>query len=184
MKDLVNTVFENILEDELVIKTNYKYNYEKDEICVVFIENSEYYQLLIDEEISNKYLFNHKGNKHLLLAVKDNFDKYPSLYSELVIKSTLRLFVNRRKSQKKLRALVFTLSLIVLLANVLIILSNEFSKIFFIPILSVIVVGLVFIYVSKLMSIIYRKEQSTTKEKLFEVFPNLEDEIISDKNQK
>lgn len=181
MKNENKKLITDILNDEPnVIKPNIKYAYKKDDIEVVFIDNSEYHEYFIDQNITNKYIFNHKGRNHLLIAQQKNFESYKSVYSELVIKSTLRLFINRRKTQRNLKALLFILTIFTLLANIFILSTNEFNKIFFVPLISIIIIAILFIYTSKVIHELYIKDQQRTKEQLFIALPNLEEELKLD----
>ncbi|MGI6781233.1 MAG: hypothetical protein ACOX56_00100 [Acholeplasmataceae bacterium] len=179
MKKLI----ENILNDELVIKPNIKYIYQKHEIEVVFIENSEYNQYLIDEKISHKYLFDNKHKKHLLIVTEDKYQELPSLFSELVIKATLRVFVNRKKTRDVIRPIVFIIGIITLLANIFILRKYPFKEVFFVPIISVIILFLLFRYASKLMDELYFKDQQKTREHLLKALPDLAKDLAEDKKK-
>lgn len=180
MKNKESKIINNILSDDEVVKSNIKYQYKKNNIEVVFIEGSEYNEYLLEENISNKYIFNYKGKNHLLIANSKSFNKYKSLFSELVIKSTLRLFVNRRKTRRTFKSVLLIFSFIVLISNIIIVRNNSFSKVFFIPFLSLIITAILFVYISKVISQLYIKDQERTKRELIKVLPNLEKEIEED----
>lgn len=181
MKKQNQKLINDVLTDEPhIIRPNIKYTYKKNDIEVVFIDNSEYHEYFIDQNITNKYIFDDKGKKHLLIAQKANYEKYNNIYSEVVIKSTLRLFVNRRKTQRKFKSLFISLTVFTLIANIIILANNEFKKIFFVPLISVIIILILFIYTSKLINELYLKDKQRTKEQLFIALPNLQEELKLD----
>lgn len=179
MKKLIN----DILNDELIIRPKIKYEYQKHEIEVVFVENTEYNQYLIDEKISHKYLFDNKSKRHLLITTEESYNKFPTLLGELVIKATLRVFINRKKTRDTLRPIVLVVGVIVLILNIIILRNRAFKEIFFIPLISVIIVGILFYYVSKLMTDLYLKDQQNTREHLLKALPDLENELEEDKKK-
>lgn len=176
-------LIKDIINDETVIKPNIKYEYQKHEIEVVFIESSEYNQYLIEDNINHKYLFDNKKNKHLLILTKDTYDKFPLLFGELVIKATLRVFLNRKKTRDIIRPIVFILSIIVLVLNFLILLSHSFKEVFFVPIISIIIMFIISMYASKLMNEFYLKDQERTKEHLLKAIPYLAKELEENKKK-
>lgn len=180
MKKFNEKIIYNIANDEEVVRPEIIYQYKKDSIEVVFVENSEYNEYLIEQNISNKYLFNYKSKNHLLIVNSKSFNKHKSLFSELVIKSTLRLFVNRRKTRRTLKTLFTIFTLFTIISNIVIIQNNNFSKVFFIPIISLIVITILFVYISKLIEQLYLKDQERTKKELVKLLPNLEKEINAD----
>lgn len=178
--NIVDDFITNILKDDEVIRPNIIYSYNKNEIEILFIENSEYYEYFINENITHKYLFNHKGKKHLLLLNQNSYNKFKSLYSEITIVSTLRLFINRRKRRNLLRFISFSLIMLIALLNLFILNIYSFNKVFYLPLLSIIAVVILYIYPSKLMDYLYLKDKEKTKEKLEELYPNLEYENKND----
>lgn len=184
MKNREEIIINNIINDTEVIKPKIKYQYKNDTIEVLFVENSEYNEYLLEQNISNKYIFNYKGKNHLLIVNSNSYNKYKSLFSEVVIKSTLRLFVNRRKTRIRFKIILLTFSLIVVVLNYLILKYNNFSKVFFIPVISLIVIAISFVYISKIIEQLYVKDQERTKNELKKLLPNLDKDIKEDKNKK
>lgn len=176
MKVNIKELIDEILEDELVIKPNIQYQYKNDTIEIVFIENSNYIEHFEREEITNKYLFDYKGKKHLLLLNQRSYELYQDLYSEMVILATLRLFVNRRSDQKRIKTYAISTIVLITLLNIAVLIFNPFKKVFYVPIISLVIIGLIFVYASKIIERTYEEEKLKTEKLLLEKLPKLASE--------
>lgn len=179
-----NELINEIIYDENVIVNKGIISYMKNDLILVFIENSEYYDYLKNEQITHKYLFDHKGKMHLLLTTENYYRKYPNLFSSLVLKANLRLFVSRRKNNRTIKFVTYTLLLLIILANYFALRNNQILKVIYVPIISIVIAITTYIQSSKLMTKLYRSDQEATKKQLITIIPDLEKELEKEKKER
>lgn len=176
MKKIVKDIIDEIKKDENTIKPNIVYHYKRHQIEVVYVGKSNFNKYFKQNEITHQYLFDSKSKNHLLFVFEESFDKYRQLYSEITILSTLRLFVNRKKTNKIIKSIAYLSIISLILFNIIILIANDIKKIFYIPITSLLFIVLIYIAFSRLMDDLYIKDRARTKQLLHEKFDKLKEE--------
>lgn len=180
MKEIIKDAINEIKEDRDTIKSGIIYEYKKHRIEVVFVGKSKFNNYFKKEQLTHQYLFDHKSKNHMLFILEESFNAFKELYSDIVIVATLRLFLQRIKTNRLVKLLSYTTAFVLLAFNIILLFANEFKEIFYIPIISALIIFLVFFFGSKLMDELYLKEKERTQIMLESKFLKLKDEQIKD----
>lgn len=180
MKELIKDAIMEIRDDAETIKTKIIYSYKKHQVEIVFVGKSKFNKYFKEHKLTHQYLFDHKSKDHMLFILEESFNTYKELYSDIVIVATLRLFLQRIKTNRLVKVLSYTTVFMLLAFNIILLFVNDFKKIFYIPIISAIMIFLVFFFGSKLMDELYAKEKERTQMMLESKFLKLKDEQLKD----
>lgn len=181
-KITVKEVIKEIYEDDNVFKTKHIFKSGKHKLEVVFVDNTEYHQSLIDDKKASLYLFDEKGRNHLLLITKNNYEKtFKDLYKPDIILSNLNFYI-KKKTVLTIAKTTFIFSiLLVVIANLFIILEYGLDKVFYIPLISIVLLVIVFLLNGKLLNVLYNNIQKELVEELEAKHPNIKRRMEQEK---
>lgn len=175
-------IITDIYNDERVIKTNRKFKHKKHILEVVFVDNTEYEQSLLNQEVGSIYLYDDKGKNHVLIITKNHYEKdFKDLYTPSIILKNLRFFVEKKHIMKFGQVSLVLAFIVVIIANIFIILEKGLFKVIYIPIISAGVLVLLFFLFSKILEKQYKNLQEELMTLLKEENPNIEKRIEQEK---
>lgn len=175
-------VVDEIINSDKVFKTNHIFKYGKNTLEVIFIDNTEYEESLVNQVKGSLYLYDEKGIHHLLLIRRKDYEvTFKELYTPDMILSNLKLYVNRRKTLNFGRGSFILTIILLIIVNLIFIIEYGFDKVFYIPVISVIIGFIIFTVYSKVMMRNYLDEKHEMQEEQLAKNPRIKTLIEEEK---
>lgn len=183
-------VVDEILASKEVFKTNHIFKYGNNILEVIFVDGTKYEKSLVNQEKRSIYLFDEKGFRHLLIIRRKDYETtFKDLYTPDMILSNIKLFDRRRKIQRFGKTSFIISVILLFIVNIIFIAEYGLSKVFYIPIVSVLLGCFVFILDGKIMAKTYENVKTELQNEQVNKNPKItsllkEEERLAKKNIK